>query len=172
MIKDKKGYKIAFVNLKNPLPIMSVNTRFTYEQVGIGYLTAVLRHIGYDVKIVDAQTKNLDKNEDRPKNSKLDKIPFPARDSLEWQINNGGSSTARVITSRGCAYNCSFCSTPAFERIQQGPLWCARCAENVLDELKYLKEKFDITTVLFSDDNFTGPGNYGRKRVEEILNGN
>jgi radical SAM superfamily enzyme YgiQ (UPF0313 family) len=273
-VKNKKHFRIVFVNLKSPLPVMSVNSKFTYEHLGIGYLTSLLRHRGYLVRIVDAQTKNLYENEiinevvafapsflgfspvsttfeiarriakhtksqnskihiclgghlatlateeilkdesyfdsvvrgygeetiieiidrlrlatslkgvqgvfyrdknakiikngDRPKNSNLDALPFPARDSLEWQIINDGSPTARVITSRGCAFNCSFCSTPAFERIQQGQLWCARSPKNVLDELRYLKKHFNVRTVLFSDDNFIGPGNYGIERAKEI----
>lgn len=277
MIKNKKDFRIVLVNLKSPLPVMAVNSRFTYEHIGIGYLTAMLRLKGYSVKIVDAQTKDLSedevineikafapsfvgfspvsitfemackisrvvkqvndkihiclgghlatsaaeeilrnelyidsvirgygeetivemadrlrfrkslkcvqgvfskdekggiiKNKERPKNINLDAIPFPARDSLEWQIRNNGSPTARVITSRGCCYNCSFCSTPTFERIQQDPLKCARTAQGVLNELKYLKKQFNVTTVLFSDDNFIGPGNYDIKRVKEIAVG-
>lgn len=277
MLNKIEDYRIAFVNLRSPLPVMSATSRFTYEHLGIEYLTSVLRQQNYSVKIIDAQVKNLSedeiikeicdfnpafigfspisitfesavriakaakqldnnihicvggqlatfaaedilknvlffdsavrgygeetiveavdrlyfgkslenvegiyykdqngeiiKNSERPKNKNINTIPFPARDSLEWQLRNGGPSTARIITSRGCFFNCSFCSTPAFEKIQAGPLWCARSAENVLDELVYLKEHFNITTVLFSDDNIIGPGNYGTDRVRNIAEG-
>lgn len=277
MVKNKGNFRIVFVNLKSPLPVMAATSRFTYEYLGIGYLTSVLRREGYFVKIIDAQTRNLSQdkvireisdfnpafigfsptsitfesaaeiakvikqrdnnihiclggqlatfaakeilknesffdsvvrgygeetivevvnklrlskslegvqgvfyedqsgkiieNKDRPKNSNLDTIPFPARDSLEWQIRNGGPPTARMVISRGCVFGCSFCSTPAFERIQSGLLWSARSPENVLDELRYLKKQFNVTTVLFSDDNFIGPGSYGRERVRKIASG-
>ncbi len=51
------------------------------------------------------QSGEIIKNSERPKNSNIDTIPFPARDSLEWQLKNGGSPTARIITSRGCAFS-------------------------------------------------------------------
>lgn len=63
MPQIREDYRIVFVNLRNPLPVMSVTFRFSYEHLGIGYLTSVLRQKNYSVKIVDAQTKNLSEDE-------------------------------------------------------------------------------------------------------------
>ena len=114
---------------------------------------------------------DVSKNPGRDKIIDLDSIPFPARDALKWQVERGKSPTARVISSRGCVANCSFCSIPRFERLQKGRRWRARSADNVLDELTYLKEKFHIKTVLFAEDNFIGTGSAGKKRVRQIAEG-
>ncbi|MDY7030363.1 MAG: radical SAM protein, partial [Thermodesulfobacteriota bacterium] len=101
----------------------------------------------------------------------LDSIPFPARDTLRLQIESGNSKTARIISSRGCIADCSFCSIPPFERFQKGRLWRARSPENILDELTLLKEEFGVKTILFAEDNFIGPGEVGRDRIEKIAEG-
>ncbi|MDY6854917.1 MAG: radical SAM protein [Thermodesulfobacteriota bacterium] len=113
----------------------------------------------------------ISKGPNRSKIEDLDSIPFPSRDSLRWQVENGKSPTARFISSRGCIADCSFCSIPPFERLQKGKLWRSRSPKDVLDELTYLKEEFGIKTVLFAEDNFIGPGEAGRERVRQIAQG-
>lgn len=111
------------------------------------------------------------KNPCRKKIADLNSIPFPARDALKRQLQKGESPTARVVSSRGCVADCSFCSIPPFERLQEGQLWRARSADNVLDELTYLQGEFGVKTVLFAEDNFIGPGEAGEKRVKQIAEG-
>ncbi|MFH1623934.1 MAG: radical SAM protein, partial [Pseudomonadota bacterium] len=111
------------------------------------------------------------KNPGRKKIDDLNSIPFPARDTLQAQLRGGGTPTARVISSRGCVADCSFCSIPPFERLQKGQLWRARSAENVLDELTYLRNEFGVKIILFAEDNFIGPGEAGRERVRQIAEG-
>ncbi len=45
------------------------------------------------------------------------------------------------------------------------PRWVARSIPNVIEELAYLHEKFDIDHFMFVDDNFIGPGEAGRQRA-------
>jgi len=274
---DSEGFKIAFVNLKTRIACHFAGSSFTLENLGLSYLTSVLRRHGYEVTIVDAATRDLSKekivqevldfspsmvgfsptvatmesaiqisnllkkadntihiclgghhatflaeqlllkescfdsvvrgegeltivelvdrlslkstlhdilgvyfkektggvykNPSRDKIKDLDSIPFPSRDALKWQGQNGIPPTARIISSRGCIANCSFCSIPPFERQQKGQLWRARSAQNVLDELTYLREDFGVKTVLFAEDNFVGPGDDGRERVRQIAEG-
>jgi len=98
----------------------------------------------------------------------LDSIPFPAYDLFPDlglyapQGIAGRRRSAVVMTSRGCPYHCSFCSS--------GPLWArcrARSAENVVDELEYLVSEHEVEFVKFYDDVFT----LNRKRVQEICQG-
>ena len=53
------------------------------------------------------------------------------------------------MTSRGCSYKCTFCSTTKnFQTFR------ARSPENVLDEIELLVKKYGVKEVHFQDDNF------------------
>lgn len=99
----------------------------------------------------------------------LDDIPFPARDRSAMEQSRGYSPrkerrrSASVITSRGCPYECAFCS---IHRIT-GRLWRKRSAGNVLAEIRELAEKSGIEHVEFEDDNLT----LDRGRSMEIFEG-
>jgi len=56
-----------------------------------------------------------------------------------------------IITSRGCPYNCIYCSSSAL----WGRKWRKRSAENIFQEILYLKENYSIKDFLrIVDDNF------------------
>jgi radical SAM superfamily enzyme YgiQ (UPF0313 family) len=101
----------------------------------------------------------------------LDGLPFPARQLFPWYFEDDidahtTSSTFAVnrntamLTSRGCPYNCTFCSI----HTQWGYKWRARCPENVLTELILFKEQYRIRKVSFEDDNLS----YDRKRMLKL----
>lgn len=91
----------------------------------------------------------------------LDKIPFPARHLLPmdkyFKINMPHGVSSRyspntpVITSRGCPANCIFCSIHSI----WGHMYRARSVENIIQELKELKDKYGIREIQFEDDNLT-----------------
>lgn len=91
----------------------------------------------------------------------LDSLPFPARDLLPMEkyfdINvpfNFFSKSSRnisFISSRGCPFHCSFCSSC----IYWGKQYRTRSPENVLAELEHLKTVYGIEEVKFEDDNLT-----------------
>jgi magnesium-protoporphyrin IX monomethyl ester (oxidative) cyclase len=56
-----------------------------------------------------------------------------------------------VITSRGCPYDCIFCSIHS----SMGYEWRARSPENVLGELDVLVNKYGIKNIIFEDDNIS-----------------
>lgn len=77
----------------------------------------------------------------------LDKLPFPAPDLLPgWP----DFYTARIITSRGCPFNCPYCSSTAFWR----HTYRGRSPGSVVGELRNLNEKWGIKRVSFADDTF------------------
>ncbi|MDK2785806.1 MAG: anaerobic magnesium-protoporphyrin monomethyl ester cyclase [Thermotoga sp.] len=81
----------------------------------------------------------------------LDDLPFPDREKVHlYRTKFAGERATSLITSRGCPFNCEFCSASQFmgRRIR----W--RSVENVVDELKILK-KMGYGSVIFFDDNFT-----------------
>lgn len=70
---------------------------------------------------------------------------------------------ARMFTSRGCPFHCVFCQV---EKIQ-GRKFRGRSAENVLNEMEWLKRTYGIKGLIFDDDNML----FNRKRAVEIFQG-
>lgn len=105
----------------------------------------------------------------RPPVEDLDRLPFPARDQL-WEL---GNTSARIITSRGCTGRCSFCSVPAFRRLQRCRAWRGRSPENIVDEIEQLTAE-GIRSFSFEDSSFEDPRDLGKSRLRklamEILN--
>jgi len=91
---------------------------------------------------------------DNPPIADLDALPFPARDLLPLELYKekmNGRPMTTVVTSRGCPFNCEFCSSSQF----MGVAWRARSAENIIDEVDLLYTKYNYRAVSFVDDNFT-----------------
>ena len=88
----------------------------------------------------------------------LDVLPFPDRSMLHGleygyvfqgiPLTFGQFTT--MCTSRGCAYDCSYCSCATFSKRR----WRYRSAENVVDELEQLY-RAGYQSVVLIDDNFT-----------------
>ncbi len=97
----------------------------------------------------------------------LDELPFPDR-RLVLNNDYGYISGAKmpkftfILTSRGCPYNCTYCSCAAFTKRRI----TFRSVENVLDELEEI-ESLGYRNVLFTDDNFT----VNRRRVIQLCKG-
>ncbi len=85
----------------------------------------------------------------------LDELPMPAYDLVDipkfWESIFLYRPTATVVSSRGCPYECVFCSFPQtiFSR-----KFRAQSPERVLAEAKYLKENFGVKAIRYDDDTF------------------
>lgn len=94
----------------------------------------------------------------------LDELPFPAYDLLPplsaYRTRARKRPVAALVTSRGCAYDCSFCSKDVFQRKVR-----FRSAENVLAEIDELNGKFGVRQLDILDDNFL----QNEQRVAAIL---
>lgn len=97
----------------------------------------------------------------------LDSLPFPRRPLAELDPNLT-QRIAEVASSRGCYGNCNFCSIFSFYDMSPGPRLRYRSAENVVDELEWLVDRYGIRTVIFVDDNFLGAGRLGKRRARRI----
>ena len=86
------------------------------------------------------------RNPDRNFMRNIDNLPFPAYDMVDFKRYR----RINMITSRGCPYNCSFCSVPS--------IWGRRNTErnidNVISELELLRRKYKVRTVHIADDTF------------------
>ena len=91
----------------------------------------------------------------RPFLRDLDALPLPAWDLVDMDAYLGqwerstGERRAAVLTSRGCPFDCSWCSKPTFGRTfrQQSP-------ERVVEELRALHDRYRVDYVRFCDDVF------------------
>ncbi len=97
----------------------------------------------------------------------LDELPFPDRRRIldnDYGYISGMKMPkfTFILTSRGCPYNCTYCSCAAFTKRRIN----MRSVENVLDELEEI-ESLGYRNVLFTDDNFT----VNRKRVIQLCKG-
>ena len=107
--------------------------------------------------------KKVKKNLPRPLISDLDSLPFPARHLLpmdRYTLLGEPYKMAVLISSRGCPFNCVFCSSSRLF----GKKFRARTAKNTVDEMEHIIEKFNIHVMEFADDTFT----LVKKRVENI----
>ena len=112
------------------------------------------------------------KNNHRSLIKDLDAMPFPSRDLLETEshdsVDDGLTESVRMVTSRGCVANCSFCCVNLFSTLQKGKRWRGRSPKNVVDELEILYKKYGVRVVNFSDSSFEDPGKPGKIRAAEI----
>lgn len=97
----------------------------------------------------------------------LDELPYPAYHMIDmrkyFRINREGIGTrpsdpfdvpeneVSMITSRGCPFNCIFCSIHAL----MGRMWRAHSAGYVKKHIDFLVENYDIGLIHFEDDNLT-----------------
>lgn len=96
----------------------------------------------------------------------LGSLPLPAIDLLpldKYKVspdNYLGGRVGLIATSRGCPYNCIFCSCKqAFNRKYR-----ARGLDKVFDEIKFYIEYYNISQLFIMDDCFT----LNRRRTEEF----
>lgn len=89
----------------------------------------------------------------RPDIEDLDALPFPAWDLVDvaryreiWYRRHGTYSM-NVVTTRGCPFHCNWCAKPIW-----GQHYAVRSPENVVAELKWLKETYRPDHIWFVDD--------------------
>ena len=118
--------------------------------------------------IVFKENGRIQKNPVRPLLVELDQLPFPAMHLIPVESYMPALDqyhrypSFSMSTSRGCPYQCIFCAG----RLISGFKYRARSAENVLEEMTLLVERYNAKNIFFMDDHFI----FNRERTEQICN--
>ncbi len=92
-------------------------------------------------------------NEKRELIENLDTTPFPdyelVKDQHYSDIYQLGNRTMSIISSRGCPFNCNFCFKLTF-----GLQYRRRTPSNVVREIKFLRDNYQIDDITFCDEIF------------------
>jgi radical SAM superfamily enzyme YgiQ (UPF0313 family) len=92
----------------------------------------------------------------------MDSIPYPMYELLSKEITD--SVMIRVITSRGCSNNCSFCvPSSVFNQLRFRNVTC------VVDELEYYTKNYGWKLFMIGDLNFLSSYEYALEFCNEII---
>jgi radical SAM superfamily enzyme YgiQ (UPF0313 family) len=102
----------------------------------------------------------------RPYIKNLDTLEFPLREIFDMDIylrygyldGFPNIKAHNVITSRGCPYNCDFCSKVFLKRRERSP-------ESVAEEIEFLKESYNVKAIFFNDELLVS----NKKRMYQLL---
>lgn len=102
----------------------------------------------------------------------LDDLPFPRRIGLDY-LKAQGEDTSRIPVaisgSRGCRYNCAFCSVRSFQKACGVPRR-ARSARSIVEEMIDLNLRYGTTSFVIWDDDFIGsPTPQEQVRIKEFI---
>jgi anaerobic magnesium-protoporphyrin IX monomethyl ester cyclase len=105
--------------------------------------------------LVFRQRGMLRKTGARPLLKDLDTLPLPAWDLVDieryrafWKGRHGYFSL-NLVTTRGCPYLCNWCAKPVY-----GNTYHTRSPENVIAEIRLLRERYGPDHLWFCDDIF------------------
>ncbi|MDD1767334.1 MAG: radical SAM protein [Methanomassiliicoccales archaeon] len=142
-------------------PALDVYLRHEYEAVAPNLISSL--ESGSPLENVDGisyrSEGQIKTTRDASAVKDYDSLPIPAFDllpSLEpyFVTAPAGKPFSILYTSKGCPFKCSFCTVAGTE-------WKPRSADNILRELRFLKERYGLRTASFFDETFT----LDRKRV-------
>ena len=91
----------------------------------------------------------------RPVLKDLDSMPLPAWDLVDMEtyrqswVKSAGYFSLNMSTTRGCPFKCNWCAKPIY-----GNRYNSRSPENVIKEIKLLKQRYSIDHIWFCDDIF------------------
>lgn len=89
----------------------------------------------------------------------LDSLHWPAR---PWMKDGTHGTFARLVTSRGCPFTCSFCTTPSFYRIPR-----FRSISDVVSEINCLAD-YGVEHIWLNDDLFVANSSASHRRAREF----
>lgn len=130
------------LTLEELLPVLRENSPASLERVN-----------GIAFRLPDG---NIHVTPPRPQIANIDLQPWPAREAVDidqyvqtWRAHHGQGSVS-LITARGCAYRCRWCSHQVFGKTHR-----RRKPASVAQELEWLLGRYAPDMAWFADDVFT-----------------
>ena len=105
----------------------------------------------------------------RPLIKNLDELPYPAYHLVDMErylnpenieYRSFKDRSVSMITSRGCPFNCVFCSV----HLHMGKAFRAHSVDYVVNHIEHVVGKYRVKSIFFEDDNLT----FDLKRFEAI----
>lgn len=161
------GIHVSFIPeeaLKNGIDIVSM---FEGEETFVEVIDAIINKEAIsDIQGI-AYVKNgeIIKNSLREPIENLDDISFPAWDLFDLKVY---PEPGIILTGRGCKYKCAFCCAPAIPGVK----YRKRSAKNVVDEIEYLYNKYNLRQYFFADYTFTTEYSHCEAICREIIKRN
>jgi radical SAM superfamily enzyme YgiQ (UPF0313 family) len=103
----------------------------------------------------------------RPLIQDLDVLPYPVRNGQV--VTHRRLGICSILGSRGCYYNCTFCSIHQFYKESPGQKRRSRSPSNVVNEMEMLFHDHGIRIFIFEDDDLFMKGNQQRKWIEDFI---
>lgn len=103
----------------------------------------------------------------RPLILDLDSLPYIIR--KEPPATHRGLGLFSMLGSRGCFYDCSFCSIHEFYSLLPGPRRRSRSPAHVVDEMEYLFKEHGARIFVFEDDDIFMKGALQRQWIQNFL---
>lgn len=90
----------------------------------------------------------------------------PGWELLDWSLYRmfGFQRAAGLQFSRGCTLTCSYCGQWMFWK-----KWRHRSPQNIVENMKLLKEKFGVRLIWFADENFAADRDLAKDLLERII---
>lgn len=153
------------------VPEIDIVVRGEGERILIELLGAINKGESFeDIKGLSFRNNNkIVNNQNQTTFENIDDIPFYEYFSWdEYPEYLMGYSAERIpaisiMSSRGCPYNCIFCS-------KSGTKYRLRNPEKVVDEIEFLRDKYDIHAFNFLDLTFTANTQHVKGMCRELIN--
>ena len=126
----------------------------------------IVRFFEGNIKISDIQgiahrkDNKVVLNSSRPFIKNLDDLPYPAYHLVDMEqylspkkveYRSFQDRALSMVTSRGCPFNCNFCSV----HLHMGKMFRPHSVDYVVDHIEHVVDKYRVKTMYFEDDNLT-----------------
>lgn len=123
---------------------------------------------GAILDIVEGREKN--KVVKKPLMEDINKAPFPDREIFYKYDEFRNNPMKNIVTTRDCPYSCSFCFSEQWREIYKDEsckFYQRRSVDNIIEEIREIREKYPLKKVNFNDDNLIPAGKWADEFLEK-----